>query len=99
LPGTLGVFGTNTGSSAAGRVDADKCILGQIKLFAGVVGMGLPAKGQLLPISANTALYSLLGTTFGGNGTTNFALPDLTSAAPNGTTYFICTQGVYPSRE
>jgi microcystin-dependent protein len=33
--------------------------------------------GQLLPISQNQALFSLLGTTFGGNGTTNFALPDL----------------------
>lgn len=33
--------------------------------------------GQLLPISQNTALFSLLGTTFGGNGKSNFALPDL----------------------
>jgi microcystin-dependent protein len=33
--------------------------------------------GQLLSISQNTALFSLLGTTYGGNGTTNFALPDL----------------------
>ena len=34
-------------------------------------------QGQLLPINQNTALFSLLGTTYGGNGTTNFALPDL----------------------
>ena len=33
--------------------------------------------GQLLPMYSNTALYSLMGTTYGGNGTTNFALPDL----------------------
>src|SRR6478736_3565120 len=33
--------------------------------------------GQLLPISQNTALFSLLGTTYGGNGTSNFALPNL----------------------
>jgi microcystin-dependent protein len=33
--------------------------------------------GQLLPISQNSVLFSLLGTTYGGNGTTNFALPDL----------------------
>src|SRR3974390_551311 len=33
--------------------------------------------GQLLPISQYTALYSLLGTTYGGDGITNFALPDL----------------------
>lgn len=34
-------------------------------------------QGQILSISQNTALFSLLGTTYGGNGTTNFALPDL----------------------
>lgn len=33
--------------------------------------------GQLLPIAQNQALFALIGTTFGGNGTTNFALPDL----------------------
>jgi len=33
--------------------------------------------GQLLPITQNTALFSLLGTTYGGNGVSNFALPDL----------------------
>lgn len=38
--------------------------------------------GQLLSISQNTALFSLLGTTFGGNGTTNFALPDLRGRSP-----------------
>ena len=38
--------------------------------------------GQLLPISQNTALFSLLGTTYGGDGKSNFALPDLQSAAP-----------------
>src|SRR5438309_6757335 len=38
--------------------------------------------GQLLPISQNTALFSLLGTTYGGNGQTTFALPDLRSRVP-----------------
>ncbi len=38
--------------------------------------------GQLLPISQNTALFSLLGTTYGGNGTSTFALPNLQGAAP-----------------
>lgn len=38
--------------------------------------------GQLLPISQNTALFSLLGTTYGGNGKTTFALPDLQGSAP-----------------
>jgi microcystin-dependent protein len=40
--------------------------------------------GQLLPISQNTALFSLLGTTYGGNGTSNFALPNLQGNAPMG---------------
>jgi microcystin-dependent protein len=38
--------------------------------------------GQLLPLSQNTALFSLLGTTYGGNGRSNFALPDLQGRAP-----------------
>lgn len=38
--------------------------------------------GQLLAISSNTALFSLLGTTYGGDGRTTFALPDLRSRAP-----------------
>jgi microcystin-dependent protein len=53
--------------------------IGELMLFAGNFaprGYALCA-GQLLPISQNTALFSILGTTYGGNGTTNFALPDL----------------------
>ena len=38
--------------------------------------------GQLLPISQNTALFSLLGTTYGGDGKSTFALPDLQGRAP-----------------
>ena len=38
--------------------------------------------GQLLPISQNTALFSLLGTTYGGNGQSNFALPNMQGNAP-----------------
>lgn len=38
--------------------------------------------GQLMPLSQNTALFSLLGTTYGGNGKSNFGLPDLQGRAP-----------------
>ncbi len=38
--------------------------------------------GQILPINQNQALFSLLGTTYGGNGQTTFALPDLRSRSP-----------------
>lgn len=40
------------------------------------------AAGNIIPIAQNTALYSLLGTTYGGNGQTTFGLPDLRSRAP-----------------
>src|SRR5512140_3890582 len=38
--------------------------------------------GQIMPLSQNTALFSLLGTTYGGDGKSNFALPDLQGRAP-----------------
>jgi len=53
--------------------------LGEIRIF----GFNFPPRGwtfcqgQTLPINQNTALFSLLGTTYGGNGTTTFQLPDL----------------------
>ncbi len=58
----------------------------------------LPADGRLLPINQNTAVFSLLGTNFGGDGVTNFALPDLRSFAPRGLQYSICITGVFPPR-
>jgi len=45
------------------------------------VGWAL-CEGQILPISQNTALFSLLGTTYGGNGTSTFALPNLKGRVP-----------------
>ena len=54
-------------------------------------------KGQLLPVQNNEALFSLLGAEFGGDGRTNFALPNLTQPDDN-THYVICLNGIYPSR-
>ena len=56
----------------------------EIRIFAGNFAPRgwATCDGQLLPISQNTALFSLLGTTYGGNGTTNFALPNLQGSAP-----------------
>src|SRR5260221_1425122 len=64
-----------------GNSDAGGSFIGEIGIFAGNFGPnGAPlAAGQLLPINQNTAVFSLLGTTYGGNGQTNFALPNLTS--------------------
>jgi len=58
----------------------------------------LPCDGRLLPISENQELFSLLGATFGGDGTTNFAVPDLRGMiAPfEPLTFCIAAQGVYP---
>ena len=94
--GTATGFGTNTNWAVAGR--GTECTLGEIILTAGSVANGTPANGQLLSISQNTALFALLGTTYGGDGQTTFALPDLRSVAPNGLTYSICMFGIFPSR-
>lgn len=58
--------------------------LAQIILFAGNFAPRGWAfcDGQLLPITSNTALFSLLGTTYGGDGRTTFGLPDLRGRAP-----------------
>jgi microcystin-dependent protein len=58
--------------------------LGEIRIFAfnfAPRGWAL-CNGQLLPINQNQALFSLLGTTYGGNGQTNFALPNLQGRTP-----------------
>ncbi len=58
--------------------------LGEIHPFSGNFapkGWAL-CNGQLLPISQNQALFSLLGTTYGGDGRTTFALPDLRNRVP-----------------
>lgn len=95
--GAQDLFGTNTNQGAAGS--GSEGTLGQIILSAGSVVNGVPCNGQILPISGNAALFSLLGDRFGGNGVTTFALPDLRDAAPNGLTYSIITQGIFPTRQ
>lgn len=60
--------------------------IGEIRSFAfgGEPKGWVACKGQLLPIVQNQALFTLLGTTYGGNGTSNFALPDLQGRVPVG---------------
>jgi microcystin-dependent protein len=58
--------------------------VGEVRMFGGnfpPVGWAF-CNGAILPISQNTALFSLLGTSYGGNGTSNFALPNLQGAFP-----------------
>jgi microcystin-dependent protein len=73
--------------------------LGVIKLFAGNFAPEgyLECNGQSLPITQNQALFSILGTTYGGDYQTKFSLPKLQSPIV-GMRYIICVQGVYPSR-
>lgn len=58
--------------------------LGEIRMFGGNFAPKYWAfcEGQVLPIAQNTALFSLLGTNYGGNGTQNYALPDLRGRVP-----------------
>jgi microcystin-dependent protein len=58
--------------------------LAEIRIFAGNFAPKgwAQCNGQIVPISQNTALFSLLGTTYGGDGKSNFALPNLQGCAP-----------------
>ncbi len=60
--------------------------IGEIMLFGGNYAPRgwAQCNGQLLPIVSNSALFSILGTTYGGNGRTTFALPDLRGRIPKG---------------
>ena len=58
-------------------------------------------KGQLMSISQNTALFALIGTTYGGDGQTTFALPNLTPVTSQDgaeLNYYIAIEGIFPSR-
>ncbi len=80
-------------------------MLGEIRLFPypyAPVGW-LACQGQILNIVDNEALFSLLGTTYGGNGSVTYALPDLRAKNPaTGSAevvgYCVCVNGVYPPR-
>jgi len=99
-------LGTNGYNNKNFVGSSGQCYIGDIILSVngygttgGVAGGSwTPADGSVLPISQDTALFSILGTTFGGDGTTNFALPDLRAFAPQGFQYSICMFGIFPSR-
>ena len=56
--------------------------------------------GQLLPINQYMALFSLLGTTYGGDGQTTFGLPNLNAGAlQTGLNYIISLNGIFPTRD
>lgn len=75
-------------------------LMGQIALFPYTFTPNgwLPCEGQTIRIAENTALFSLLGTQFGGDGKTTFALPDYRRLAPPDSTYFVSVEGEFPRR-
>ena len=76
--------------------------LGQIQLFPyNFAPKGwMTCTGQLLPINQNQALFALIGTNFGGDGRTNFGLPNLQGKEPaSSLQYCIAVLGIFPSRE
>lgn len=89
----------------ADLASAQEVFLGEIRLFgfnfcpAGWV----PAAGQLLPITQYNALFLLYGASFGGDGVTNFALPNLNGRAPYGwdesVHWCVAMTGTFPSRQ
>jgi hypothetical protein len=73
-------------------------LIGEIVLSAFNFGVGIPADGRLLPINQYQPLFALIGTTYGGNGTSNFAVPDLRPITPKNMVYSICADGIFPTR-
>lgn len=83
-------------------------ILAQIQLFPfGYAPQGWAlCNGVTLQVTSNQALFSLIGATYGGNGTTTFMLPNLSNAIPFANpnpnnpamAYYIATMGIYPPR-
>lgn len=74
-------------------------VMGMVYLFASnfaPVGFA-PCDGRLLRIQDNIPLFSLVGTLYGGDGTTTFALPKLDAPAPE-LRYVIAVDGMFPSR-
>ena len=104
LTSVSGGLSTNGGVAYAGAVKMNEAACGSLSLgdvILSVNGYGagaMPADGRLLSIASNVAVFSLLGTNFGGDGITNFALPDLRAFAPQGLQYSICVVGIYPSQ-
>jgi len=76
--------------------------LAQIKLFAFQFAPmdWVACEGQILQIAQYSALFALIGTTYGGNGTTTFALPNLKGAEPYPyMKYYIPLNGLWPQRD
>lgn len=92
------LFGTDNATNV--NTLGGDCMMAEINLTAATYAPPgtMFAAGQLLSIQMNSALYALIGVRYGGDGVTNFRVPDLRKQAPDGTHYTICHSGVWPSR-
>lgn len=80
----------------------DEQYIGQIMLlpYTFVPAECALCDGTILNIQSNAALFSLIGTLYGGNGTSNFALPNMLGMEPvPNMKYYIAVQGIYPMRQ
>jgi len=99
----LFAFAVVAATSGAAQAQTQYTILGSVLIFAGnfcPYGF-MPMDGQLLPINQNQALFSVLGTTYGGNGTSSFALPKvkpMKTETGEILTQCIAVRGIFPSR-
>jgi microcystin-dependent protein len=75
------------------------CYLAEVRLSAAAYPPNgfSAADGQILSINENQDLFTLLGTKYGGDGQSTFALPDLRDLAPGDVNYVICTSGIFPT--
>ena len=100
IGGTRNLIGDGGG---AAQID---CLIGEIKLYGGshVPSGFIPAQGQILNINDNLDLFSVLLTTYGGDGRIIFGMPDFRSVESNdvggnqsdNAHYIICVDGILP---
>ncbi|MCW5890556.1 MAG: tail fiber protein, partial [bacterium] len=97
---SLSLVAPSTGTSTSGQFGVG-CSVGELIPFAGdypPTGT-LFAHGQTLLIDNYQALFAVIGTLYGGDGATTFALPNLWQLGPGGTNWLICVLGVFPIRD
>jgi hypothetical protein len=93
------LLGGNPPTLQVGGSPSIPCYLGEVRLFPYVIqnGQWLPADGRALAIDQYAALFSVLLSTYGGDGRTYFNLPDYRSGAPNKSEYQMCVaNGLLP---
>lgn len=99
-PGPMGPQGPAGGSASGTATSGSTCMLGEIRRFGGDFA---PrnwhlADGSLFQVMSHTALFSILGSKYGGDGRTTFALPNLNQSGANGPQTIICMEGFFPAR-